>query len=160
MKKIVMLTLVGLICLPASGYAKPKTLYVQVKSGDIRATPTYLGKLTGSAALGTQMTIKNKKGSWRQVSSADGKLSGWMHASLLTKKKVKMVAAKGAELAASSGEMASATKGFTPEVEKAYKEKNPKISFEWVDKMEKIKVKDSELAKFLKDGDVKPKEGE
>lgn len=159
MKRHIMLALIALLSLPAAGFAKPKTLYVQVRSGEIRATPTYLGKLTGSAALGTPMTIQKNKGSWMQVSSADGKLIGWMHASLLTKKKVKMEAAQGAKLAASSGEMASATKGFTPEVESAYKAKNPKISFEWVDKMEAIKVKDSELAKFLKDGDIKPKEG-
>ena len=95
-----------------------------------------------------------------KVVSADGKLNGWMHSSLLTKKKVKMETADGAKLAASSGEMASATKGFTPEVEQTYRDKNPKISFEWVDKMEAIKVDDADLAKFLKDGGVTPKEGE
>lgn len=160
MKRYLLIMSVALVCLPSAVFAKPKTLYVQVKSGDVRATPTYLGKLVGSAGYGAVMTIEESKGSWMKVSSADGKTKGWMHASLLTKKKIKMKASDSTELAASSGEMALATKGFNSDVEKAFKNKNPGVSFEWVDKMEGIKVKDSDIAKFLKEGEVKPKEGE
>lgn len=159
MKRYLMMILAASLCLPTAARAGASQLYVQVRSGEVRATPSHLGKLTGTAALGTQMTIQENKGAWMKVASADGKLTGWMHSSLLTKKEVKMEAADGAKLAASSGEMASATKGFTPEVEKAYRDKNPKIDFTWVDKMEAIKVNDADLAKFLKDGALTPKEG-
>ncbi len=160
MKRHLLLVSVILLCLPTAVFAKPKTLYVQVKSGDVRATPTDLGKLVGSAGYGTEMTIEESKGSWMKVASEDGKIAGWMHASLLTKKKISMKASDSAELAASSGEMALATKGFNSDVEAAFKNKNPGVSFEWVDKMEAIKVSDKEIAKFLKEGEVKPKEGE
>jgi len=160
MKRALLLVSLVLLCLPTAVFAKPHVLYVQVKSGDVRATPSYLGKLVGTAGYGIAMTIEENKGSWMKVASADGKLSGWMHASLLTKEEIKMNASDNAELAASSGEMALATKGFNSDVEKAFKNKNPNVSFEWVDKMEAIKVKDSDIAKFIKDGDIKPKEGE
>lgn len=160
MNKARLLVSLGLLCLPTAVFAKPSVLYVQVKSGDVRATPSYLGKLVGSAAFGTAMTIEEDKGAWMKVSSADGKLGGWMHASLLTKDTIDMKASESTQLAASSGEMALATKGFNSDVEKAFKDKNPNVSFEWVDKMEAIKVKDADVAKFLEEGDVKPKEGE
>lgn len=151
--------LLGITC-PAKA-ASPKPLFVQVRQGEVRATPSHLGKLVGQAELGSEMNILGNKGAWLQVSSSDGKLSGWMHSSLLTKKKVAMEAGDSkAELAASSEEMSLATKGFNSDVEAAFKNKNPDVSFEWVDKMEAIKVNDSDITKFLKEGEVKPAEAE
>lgn len=162
MNRAYLLSLLSLLCLPALASAKSTpVLYVQVKDGELRATPTHLGKLTGKAEYGTPLQIESNKGAWVKVSSEDGKLAGWMHSSLLTKKKISMEAGSStAKLAASDSEMALATKGFNSDVEKAFKAKNPNVSFTWVDKMESIKVQDSEIAAFLKEGNVQPKEAE
>ena len=160
MKRHLLIALLALLLLPISGFAA-KPLYVQVKGGEVRATPTFLGKLAGKAPLGTQVTVLKTKGAWTRIKSTDGKLTGWMHTSSLHKKKVKMKAGdKDAAITASAGEMSAATKGFTPEVEAEYRKRNPKVSFEWVDKMEAIKVKDDDIGKFLKEGKITPKEGE
>jgi uncharacterized protein YgiM (DUF1202 family) len=158
-KRHLILSLSALLCLASTGMAASKLLYVEVKDGEVRSTPTYLGTIRGTAKLGTHMTVIETKGAWLKVSTQDGKLKGWMHKSLLSKKAIKMKAGdEKAALAASAAEAADATKGFNSEVEKAYRAKNPDIKFDAVEKMLKIKVKEADLVKFLKDGDVTLKE--
>jgi hypothetical protein len=52
-----------------------------------------------------------------------------------------------------------AGKGFNPAVEKEFKSRNPKLSFEWVDRMEKFVVSDDEVRNFIKEGALSPEGG-
>ena len=56
--------------------------------------------------------------------------------------------------AASASELQLAGKGFNPEVEKEFKNRNKDISFHWVDKMEQIKISEAEKLKFAREGDL------
>jgi len=59
---------------------------------------------------------------------------------------------RGTKEAASSSELQLAGKGFNPEVEKEFKNRNKEISFRWVDKMEQIRISEAEKQKFAKEG--------
>ena len=48
--------------------------------------------------------------------------------------------------------MALAGKGFTPEVEKAFRDKNPKMNYNLVDRVESYRVNDDELQSFIRSG--------
>jgi hypothetical protein len=149
---------VGSLCLALPAVAK--TLNVQVQEGKLRASASPLGAVVGTAAYGDQMEVLEEKGPWIKVSKPDGAATGWMHTSELTKQSIKLHAGeKGADTAASSGEQALAGKGFSKDVEAAFKDKNKNVDFAWVDRMGKFKVSTQDLQAFLKQGHLKAAEG-
>lgn len=130
----------------------PVTMSVQVKSGQVRATPSYLGKVTGDLAYGDQVTILKEQGEWRQVQTKAGQ-TGWVHVSALSKKKIVLSSGNTTAQTSTSGdELALAGKGFNSDVEAQFKAQNKDIDFTWIDKMEKIKVDTQESVTFLKEG--------
>ena len=141
--------------LAASG---PSVMSVQVRNGQLRATPNFLGKIVTAVAYADQVTVASKQGEWVQVSTAKG-TSGWIHQSALSAKKIVLKAgASDVESTASGQELALAGKGFNSDVEADFKEKNKNIDFGPIDRMEKIKVSAQEAQQFLAEGGVKPTE--
>ena len=59
-------------------------------------------------------------------------------------------------LAASTDEVALAGKGFSQEVETAYKKQNRSLDYAWVDRMATFKVTDAEALRFLQEGGLEP----
>jgi hypothetical protein len=55
-----------------------------------------------------------------------------------------------------SDEVALAGKGFTPEVESAYRQKHPEMKFAQVDQVEAFKVDDAQLNAFIREGGLNP----
>ena len=144
-----------MLALTAIAHANPITMSLQIRKGDVRSSPSFLGKIVGSAAYGDRLTVEETKGAWSRVTADTSDLTGWLHSSALTKKKVKLTAGeKDADVAASSGELALAGKGFNSEVEAEFKAKNKDIDFTWIEKMEKLKVSRKELQDFVKKGEV------
>ena len=150
----------GLIALTAIAAADgPVVMSVQVKSGQMRATPSFLGKLVGPLNYGDRLQVQEQQGDWSKVTGPGGQ-TGWVHTSALTKKKIVMKAGdQNAQSAASGDELALAGKGFNSAVEADFKAKNPNVDFTWVDKMEKIKVTPESMQQFFKDGGIQPAEG-
>jgi SH3-like domain-containing protein len=140
-------------------HAGQKMMNVQNRTADIRSSPDPLGDVVATLKLGDKVTVIEDSGKWLKATTESGK-TGWINSSDLSKKAVKMSAGdKDAELAASSGEMAVASKGFSSEIEADFKAKNKDIDFAWVDKMEKIKIAVGEIKKFLEAGGLKPGKG-
>ena len=145
---------VGIILFLALAYAAA-TMSVQVRETQLRATPDYFGKIIGKASYGDQVTIEDKKGGWQKVRLKKGGLAGWLNSSALSEKEIKMVAGgRGVKEAASASELQLAGKGFNPEVEKEFKNRNRQISFQWVDRMEQIRISEAEKQKFARDGEL------
>ena len=141
----------------AAGAAHQRT--VQVREAQLRTTPSFLGKLTGTCAYGTKVTTVATQGDWEKVHTTDGK-EGWLHTSALTAKRVNLqVGTPTATAAASGDELALAGKGFNSDVEAEFKRRNSEIDFGWVDRMEKISISSEQMQTFLKDGGVQPQTG-
>lgn len=137
----------------------PARMSVQVQSGQLRATPAFLGKIVGTVAYGAQVTPLQSKGDWTQVKTSSGQ-QGWMHKSALTTRKISMSSGgSAAKSGASSGELALAGKGFNSDVEREFKAKNKDLNFGAVDRMEMVRIPAKEMAAFLQAGAVKPAEG-
>ena len=138
--------------------ASAATMSVQVKDAPVRAAPSFVGKVVGTLAYGDQVEIQQTQGAWSKVAGAG--VSGWMHTSALSSKKIVLAAGQEqAQVAASGDELALAGKGFNSDVEAQFKSAHKDIDFTWINRMEKIKIQSSEMQSFLKDGDVTPKEG-
>jgi hypothetical protein len=153
-KKIIISVFTSVVCVflfIALAYAV--TMSIQVRETQLRATPDYFGKIVGKAVYGDQATIESSKDGWKKVRLKRSGQSGWLNASALSEKEIKMVAGvKGTKEAASSSELQLAGKGFNPEVEKEFKNRNKEISFRWVDKMEQIRISEAEKQKFAREG--------
>jgi hypothetical protein len=141
------------VCLFIALALAATTMSIQVRETQIRSTPDYFGKIIGKAAYGDQVIIEGTKDGWKKVRLKRSGQSGWVNSSALSEKEIKMVAGgRGTKEAASSSELQLAGKGFNPEVEKEFKNRNKEISFRWVDKMEQIKISEAEKQKFAKEG--------
>jgi len=140
--------------------AQNQKMSVQVQDGKLRADPSFLGKVLGSVAYGDSVTVIKQQDPWVYVSAKGGQLSGWIHNSALSEKEI-ILRAGSADVAktASQKEVALAGKGFNADVEKEFKSRNPKLNFEWVDRMEKFVVSDDEIRKFIQEGALSPQGG-
>jgi uncharacterized protein YraI len=142
----------GIFLFIVSAYAAA-TMSVQVRETQIRTTPGYFGKIIGKASYGDQVIIEGAKGSWKKVRLQKTGRTGWLNSSALSAKEIKMVAgAKGTRGTASASELQLAGKGFNPEVEKEFQNRNKNISFRWVDKMEQIRITEAGKQKFAQEG--------
>jgi len=157
-KKIIIYAVVSAACifLLTALASAAATMSIQVRETQLRATPGYFGKIISRASYGDQVTVEGAKGSWKKVRLKKTGRTGWINSSALSAKEIKLVAgAKGTKGTASASELQLAGKGFNPEVEKEFKNRNRQMSFRWVDKMEQIVISDAEKQKFAQEGGLR-----
>lgn len=150
--------LIGIFLFGASiGHAATE-MSVQIREGQLRERPSYLGAVVSSVAYGERVSIQRKQGPWQFVAAGDKE--GWIHESALTSKRIQFEAGEvDVAGAASQEEMALASKGFSAEVEDEFRAQHTDIDFTWVDRMEKMGASIERLSAFLRDGGVTPLEG-
>jgi len=156
------LTVFLLVLLMASTTAGDavKMMSVQVKQGEMRATPYFLGKIVATLSYGDRVEVLGSKESWFRVSLQGKGVTGWMHASALSEKRIVLKAGgKDAQVGASSGELALAGKGFNADVEAEFKSRNRNIDFSWIDRMQAMRVPPERIAAFLQEGGLVPAQG-
>ncbi len=140
------LALAGLACLGAA------PMSVKVKETQIRATPSYLGRILAVARYGDRLEVLEKQSGWAKVALPSGKGQGWVNLSALQDKRIVLKAGEaGSTSGASSGEVALAGKGFNKEVEAQYRDET-QLDYTWVDRMEGWQVTPEQVAAFLKAG--------
>jgi hypothetical protein len=139
--------------------AKQKLMSIQVKKGQLRSNPSFLGKIVETLAYGDRVEVLEESVDWIRVGLPGSGISGWIHNSALTKKKIALRA--GSEVAEVSGsEIVIAGKGFTEQVEEEFKLENQEIDYAWIDRMEgEFVVSQDEIQDFLKEGDLSPEGG-
>jgi len=147
------------LCATSALAARAREMSVQVRSGQIRSTPSFLGQIVAPVEYGDRVTVLSEQGAWSKVASPEG-AEGWIHTSALTKKKIVLRAGdEDVSTGASSDELALAGKGFNSDVEAQFKAENKDIDFTWVDTMETWVVDPQEMQRFLKEGGVIPPMG-
>jgi uncharacterized protein YgiM (DUF1202 family) len=129
------------------------TMSVQVRNGQLRTTPSFLGTVVGSVNYGDQVDVQQQQGDWMEVNCRGQK--GWIHNSALTTKYISLGGAdKNAPMKASGKEVALAGKGFNAEVEAQYRKGHQNVNYAAVDRMELIVIAPQEMVVFLDKGDV------
>ena len=145
MKKQILILLI-LILGAAYAYAQSagQTMYVSVKTTDIKSSTGTFADKKGTLNLGDAVTIIKTSGNWAEIRTSNS-ITGWVSLSSLSSKRV-----TGSNISSSAGEIALAGKGFSPESEIEYKKNG--LDFSAVDRMESISVSTSDLLKFIEDG--------
>lgn len=149
---IVCLALLGVLFLNATAEAQ-KTMSIQVREGQLRATPSHFGKIVARAAYGSQVTILEERGAWKRVALVRGQNKGWVHNTALTSKRIALKAGQGdVGTSVSGGEIALAGKGFSEEVEFQYRKDNKNLDYTWIDRMEAMDVTPEQMENFISVG--------
>jgi uncharacterized protein YgiM (DUF1202 family) len=130
------------------------TMRVQVQTGQVRSTPSFLGGVVATVGYGQSVEVVSSQGAWHQVRTAEGR-GGWMHDSSLTAKRVSTQSGGSVRAGASGDEMALAGKGFNRDVEAQFKAAHVDADFAWVDRMATMKASEEEIGRFVKSGDLK-----
>lgn len=150
---VILIMALGFFCFAATAQTQ-KTMSVQVKQTQLRATPSHLGKILVKASYGARVTILEERGDWKRA--AYGNYRGWVHASALTTKKIVLTAGKTSQAGSvSQSEIALAGKGFSQETESNYRRANKNLDYTWVDRMEKFSSSPDEVENFVTGGSLK-----
>jgi len=137
-----------------------KMMSVQVKVGQVRKTPSFIGEIVAKVYYGSRVSVRSTKGAWVLIDAPERSTGGWVHVSALTSKKVVLKAGDDAvETRVSGDELALAGKGFNKQVEDTFKAKNPRLDFTWIDRMETQVVSTEEIRRFLAEGKIYPEGG-
>lgn len=175
-----MIRSVAIVALGVVLAAATATVTVTVKKTAIRSEKQFFAPAVAAATYHQSLAVVKKEGDWYLV-DVNGK-KGYVHASAVTGGEEKEGSASGFtslfggegkkqsknEEVAMAGkglqkhsdeEIALAGKGFNAQVEEKYKDKNPTIDFDKVDRMEKIGVSDGAVVAFMKEGGLTPREG-
>ncbi|MHC1726471.1 MAG: SH3 domain-containing protein [Syntrophobacteraceae bacterium] len=142
----------------ATSWSSAGVMSVQVREGQLRATPSFLGAIVGPVTYEERVEVLQQQGDWMDVKSSKN-LRGWIHQSALTEKQVSIKPGGQTQQAATSKEVALAGKGFNADVESRYRSSHARVDFTWVDRMEAMRVSREEMVKFLNDGAIKSPEG-
>ncbi len=139
--------------LPAAALAATVTVLVQQTA--VRKKPQFYAPAAGTARLGQTFEAEGPDGGWYKV---DGAVDGYIHASAVTAKKVK-VGGDSVGGGASAEEVTLAGKGFNAQVEKSYGAKNGAADFSGVNAMERRGVSDAAVLEFMRSGGLVPEGG-
>src|SRR3954454_20689221 len=126
MKRVLLLLLLG----TGIALAAPKVgsvVTIRVLSAKVMKAPKFVGASAGAVSRGEQLTVKEVKGDWYRV---EGGYTGWIHKSNVTEGKVALSSTPGGSGGnVNRDEVELAGRGFTPQVEQQYKDKNPNLDF-------------------------------
>jgi hypothetical protein len=124
---------------------------VRVLTAKVMKSPKFIGPAAGDVSRGAQLTFEEAKGDWYRVS---GTVGGWIHKTNLTERQVTLSSKPGGEGdgTASRDEVELAGRGFTPQVESEYRNKNPDLNFSHVDSIEHTQIDPAELETFVTEG--------
>jgi len=123
------------------------TAWISSKTADLKSSTGFFAGKVGTLQMGDQVTVLQISGSKVQIrSAANSSLSGWVASSSLSARRI--VAAGSS---ATATEVALAGKGFSQEVEDAYKT-DGNLNYADVDRTEAITVSQDELYTFVTEG--------
>ena len=121
------------------------TLFVAVRSVDVKSSSGFFAGTLGTLALGDEVTLQRSQGRWHVIRSAAG-LQGWAPADAFSTRRI-----VNTGHGVSASEFALAGKGFNSDLERALNASGD-FDFTGVDAMERRTIPADELRAFIRDG--------
>lgn len=153
---VLLLLLVGLLVGLSPGMAE--TLKVERPNTQLYQAPNFGSTPLGTVSPGSEVTVLSRSGDWVQV-NYQGK-TGWLHKTVFAQAaggvKLPGLLTGGPVRETKSDEVALAGKGFTPEVEAGFRQKNPGLNYAQVDQLEQFQVNPAQMAAFVREGGLTP----
>jgi hypothetical protein len=141
------------LCL-ISSVAAAATVKVITQEAMIRTDKRFFSPALVRAPFGAALQELGREGDWFRV-NYQGK-EGWIHKSAVQEQKFQLSSLAGGQAEeASRDEVALAGKGFNPEVEKAFRDKNPKMRYDLVNQVQAYRVEEQKLQAFIRTGNLR-----
>ncbi|HXZ34977.1 MAG TPA: SH3 domain-containing protein [Thermodesulfobacteriota bacterium] len=141
------------LCL-ISSVAAAATVKVITQEAMIRTDKRFFAPALVRAPFGAALEELGREGDWFRV-NYQGK-EGWIHKSAVQEQKFQLSSLAGGQAdEASRDEVALAGKGFNPEVEKAFRDKNPKMRYDLVNQVQAYRVEEQKLQAFIRAGNLR-----
>jgi hypothetical protein len=126
-----------------------KTVYVTVKTAEIKESTGFFARARGTLRYGDACTVLQERGTWVEIrSNTNQSLQGWIAAANVSTRRV---VSSSTSASASADELALAGKGFSEEVERSYREGGD-LNYDDIDRMEQPVVSSGELRDFIVEG--------
>jgi len=151
MKKIfiILCFLLFVVGLATAQLSRGGTMFVAVRTVDLKNGTGFFARTLARLNHGDRVTVLQISSRFAEVqSAANPSLRGWTPSANLTARQV----VTGAGGAVTGSEVAMAGRGFSPEVERAFRSQNPDMNFVDVDRVEAISINMDELERFLREG--------
>ena len=130
------------------------TVTVTQMSAKLGKSPSFLAPTVSKLVRGDQLTVIEVQKDWYHAKTRDGQ-DGWINRTSVVDKAVALSTKPGGgQGGVSNDEVAMAGRGFSPEVEAAYKKDHPDLDYSHVDKIEKLDVDGAALARFRDEGKI------
>jgi uncharacterized protein YgiM (DUF1202 family) len=143
-KSIFIILFFALVSFLVFAQSAGQTMYVSVKTVDLKSSNGVFAEKKGTLNLGEAVTLIRVSGNWAEVRT-NNSATGWVNLTSLSSKRI-----IGSGASSSAGEIALAGKGFSPETEVEYRKDG--LNFSAVDLMEAISISINDLLKFIEDG--------
>jgi hypothetical protein len=141
--------------LVAGAAAATETVTVIVKKASIRRDRQFYAPTLAEGRLGESFPVQAREQGWVKVGMKTS--AGWLHESAVSAKKVAASSAGPAGGGVDDRDVASASKGFNPQVEDQYRKRNPTANYAAVDRMETLGTSDAAVESFVRDGGIQPR---
>lgn len=148
-----------MVFLLAAGPGWARTLTVSQPNQQIYQEPNFASPPLGAVPQGARVNLVRQEGEWYKV-DYQGTI-GWLHRQAVpeaapAKVDLSKMLFGGPVQETHSDEVALAGKGFTPEVEASYRQKNPGLNYAQMDRIESFTVGGAQLQKFIQEGGLNP----
>lgn len=142
-----------LLVFPSGGWSQ--NLTVSLSNQQLYSQPGFTSPPVMPVPQGAQVTLISRQGDWVQV-EFQGK-RGWLHKAAVAGGGppvggLPALLGSGPVRQTTHDEVALAGKGFTPEVEAGFRQKNPGLNYAQVDEVERFQVDPAKLQAFLQEG--------
>ena len=153
----VFLFIAGLLAaLAVPSQADARTVRVVTRENAVREQCRFFAPVKVKVSYGDALEVLSEEGDWFMVKFEEQE--GCIHKSAVTEKRFrreKKEASMATAETTTEEEVALAGKGFTPQVEKRYREEHPDAEFATVDYIEGIEVPEEALLEFIESGGLK-----
>ena len=124
---------------------------VVTEEAAVRKDRRFFAPVVIRVPYGEQIQGQERRGDWLKVVYKNKQ--GWVHINAVKEQKIRLSALAGGQATETTrDEVALAGKGFTPEVEKAFRDKNPNMNYRLVDRVESYRVNEDEILSFIRSG--------
>jgi len=147
------------LLLLAAGPGWARSLTVSRPNQQLYQEPSFASSPLKTVPQGAKVTLIRQEGEWYKV-DYQGTV-GWLHRQAVpeaapAKVDLSRLIFGGPVAETKSEEVALAGKGFTPEVEAGYRQKNPGLNYAQMDEIESFGVAPAQLEKFIQEGGLNP----
>ncbi len=152
MKSKFLLSLLGLFL--AASIAWAAAYQVITQEAVIRKDKRFFAPLVVRVPYGEWIEERERQGDWLRVSFKGAE--GWLHISAVQEQNFSLSSLSGERAQETTKEeVALAGKGFTPEVEKAFRNKNAHMRYDLVNQVQSQKINESQLQEFIRIGKLR-----